>query len=280
MELFHKNSEELRKQLLFIASQQNVLVGLNITNKNVNDDLPSQVRIIREHFPDLSICIHLSVKYQYRRDPDQTLQRLSHVLGQLSSFPNCSILLISGSGKKRALDTVSALRRLYTLGTLPANLPIHVAYNPYSPNRLAQKEENDRLQRKLASHPGLVAGIYLQMGTDVSALRKGLDFIDGAVAETRNRIEDQCYRPQLYGSVFLPSRQLLAQMKFRPWNGVFLSPEYLANVDTADKISVNILSVYMSRGVMPVVESAVRTEEQLARLEGLLAMAQKRSLHQ
>ena len=39
------------------------------------------------------------------------------------------------------------------------------------------------------------------------------------------------------GSVFLPSRKLLAQMKFRPWNGVFLSDEYLGSVEAATAIT-------------------------------------------
>lgn len=30
---------------------------------------------------------------------------------------------------------------------------------------------------------------------------------------------------QLHGSIFLPSKQLLAQQRFRPWRGVFLSQE-------------------------------------------------------
>ncbi len=41
----------------------------------------------------------------------------------------------------------------------------------------------------------------------------------------------------MLGSLLIPSKRLLAQMKFRPWKGVFLSEEYLSDVEAADTIT-------------------------------------------
>lgn len=42
--------------------------------------------------------------------------------------------------------------------------------------------------------------------------------VEGADASSGNPTK----RIQVYGSVLVPSKKLLAQMKFRPWGGVFL----------------------------------------------------------
>jgi hypothetical protein len=60
------------------------------------------------------------------------------------------------------------------------------------------------------------------------------------------------------GSVFLPSAGLLARMRFRPWSGVFLSPEYLSGVDAAEAATRQLLGVYAEHGVVPIVEAELR----------------------
>ena len=51
---------------------------------------------------------------------------------------------------------------------------------------------------KLSS--GLVDSIWLQIGSDLEALRAGLEFLRDAAGDIR-----------IYGSVFVPSRQLLSR---------------------------------------------------------------------
>ena len=53
--------------------------------------------------------------------------------------------------------------------------------------------------------------------------------------------------------------RLLAQMKYRPWNGVFLSDEYLSSVEAANKLTQELLKVYEKFGVTPLLETALRT---------------------
>ena len=69
----------------------------------------------------------------------------------------------------------------------------------------------------------------------------------------------------------MPSKQLLAQMKFRPWTGVFLSDEYLSSVEAADAVTVKMLAMYHDAGVVPLVESKVAKAEHLRRAVDLLA---------
>lgn len=59
-------------------------------------------------------------------------------------------------------------------------------------------------------------------------------------------------------------------MRFRPWNGVFLSDEYLSGVDAAMESTRQLLSVYAQHGVVPLVESAVTSEADLETLRQLL----------
>lgn len=75
------------------------------------------------------------------------------------------------------------------------------------------------------------------------------------------------------GSVFVPSKQLLAQMRFRPWNGVFLDEGYLASVDAAEGLTASLLQEYHTAGVVPLVESRVATDAQLQAAMRLLSAA-------
>ena len=75
---------------------------------------------------------------------------------------------------------------------------------------------------------------------------------------------------QVVGSLFIPSPTLLTRMRARPWNGVFLSEEYLSSVPTADRITREIVALYERHGVEPLVESAVTSDEDFQRVRDLL----------
>jgi hypothetical protein len=64
----------------------------------------------------------------------------------------------------------------------------------------------------------------VQIGSDLELLADGLRFLGSLEAERCAAARGAAAAPlRLYGSVFVPSRQLLARMKFRPWNGAPLS---------------------------------------------------------
>ena len=71
----------------------------------------------------------------------------------------------------------------------------------------------------------------------------------------------------------IPSKQLLAQFKFRPWNGVYFSDEFLSSVERAEAITAQLLATYHCERIIPLVESKVSKEEHLQRAVGMLAHA-------
>jgi hypothetical protein len=62
-------------------------------------------------------------------------------------------------------------------------------------------------------------------------------------------------------------------MRFRPWNGVYLSEEYLGSVEGAERVTRGLLRLYGRYGVVPLVETAVKAERELDHALGLLAVA-------
>lgn len=62
-------------------------------------------------------------------------------------------------------------------------------------------------------------------------------------------------------------------MKYRPWNGVFLSDEYLSGIEAAEGITASILKVYHQYGVKPLVESKIGSTAELRRCHEMLEHA-------
>lgn len=293
LELFFKSPTELENQISFLRrtlASKPTLQGLNITNKGKDEDLLRSVKLLRREIADVDISVHYSLRHNYHGNQRKGQQALGAFCQELEHIGGCSVLLVSGSGKKRPLNTVTALDSLFSTAPVVArDMPIFVAFNPYLPDPADLAVEYDRLRAKVTTHPGRVAGIYLQMGSDMQALEKGLDHVACLAEEIREagagkeagktevEIEglggniDPSKRLTIYGSVFIPSKKLLAQMRFRPWNGVFLSDEYLESVQGAETVTRQLLEMYHKRGVVPLVESAVKDDKELARVEELLS---------
>ncbi|GFH12400.1 uncharacterized protein HaLaN_08080, partial [Haematococcus lacustris] len=159
-----------------------------------------------------------------------------------------------------------------------------------------QAVERQRLRSKLET--GLVAGVYVQIGSDLARLQSGLAFLRAAAIELRLRLTPAVPQSdplpiagsaavaaqglshsgpgkgelQLLGSVLLPSRKLLAQMRFRPWSGVLLSEEYLGSVEAAEAITREVVRTYAAHGVTPLIESSVRSASELQPVLDLLSL--------
>jgi hypothetical protein len=279
LELFFKSPSDLRLNTLpFLRAHHHLFRGVNITNKSKDDDLLESVSILQQELPNLDVCVHYSIKFNYFRSPAVTQTRLTAFLESLETRNNrestCSVLLVSGSGKRKGLDSLSALENLTATGR-PATargVPIYIAFNPYLQKPEDLEIERDRLKAKLMTDR--VAGVYLQMGTDLTALEAGLDYLENFFENTAlNSFESSVGNTssvEIYGSVFVPSKRLLAQMKFRPWNGVFLSEKYLNSVEEAEAITSSLLEIYKKRGVIPLVETAVKTEAEMKHVITLL----------
>ncbi|KAI9002444.1 hypothetical protein DFJ74DRAFT_775102 [Hyaloraphidium curvatum] len=246
---------------------------LNVPNKHPSDDLLGALELLLSSVvPPPDVCVHYSMKMHGRgdgavRELRSFLERIADVADGNKHAPKPSVLLVSGGGdpSKRPKSLVDAARALSSLASLRpdpasrARLPaIWVAYNPHLPDRTG---ELARLRTKLAS--GMVAGIALQIGADAGVLRQGLDALDRLVDELG------VPTPGVWGSVLVPSRAMLARMRFRPWSGVALPEEYLGSVEGAELLTGKVLRVYAERGVMPIVETAVEDGEGLRRAEAI-----------
>ena len=100
-----------------------------------------------------------------------------------------------------------------------------------------------------------MSSVWLQFGVRLDDLDRELLWLRGAFPAL-----------ELVGSVFLPTKKLIAQQKFRPWNGVALSDEYLSGPEAAERVTRQLLDLTSrATDVRPLVEApGVRTAKDLA----------------
>ena len=120
------------------------------------------------------------------------------------------------------------------------------------------KTEQRRLINKLNS--GLINSIWFQFGSDLQKLKKEIYFIKNIQT---NLSDINSNSIDIFGSIFIPSKQFLARFKFRPWRGVFLSNEYLNSIEESKIITKNILNLYSDNDIVPLIESECINQKQL-----------------
>ncbi len=135
-----------------------------------------------------------SVHKNYERSPAGAAAKLDAVYAALQAAcppgASLSLLLVSGSGPKKRYDSVAAVQQLGRRHKQPP-VPLHVAFNPYLPEGLGQEKE--RLRAKLAG--GRVAGVYLQIGTDLARLEAALQQLGALMDE----VYGAAPRPAIHG---------------------------------------------------------------------------------
>ena len=70
------------------------------------DQLLECCRIITSAVPSAQICVHYSLKWNYNQSMEQSFQAFADFCVTLSEDKQSSMLLVSGGGKKRKLDSV------------------------------------------------------------------------------------------------------------------------------------------------------------------------------
>ena len=268
IEISFKSLSELRNLLSFC--QQNNLLKLNLPCKNYlkKEFLLTSIKISREEYPDFNIIPHYSVAHQFSRNSKDTQKDLIQFIKFVEGLGCKEILLISGSQKKATLDSVKALNNIKNTPLYKDNVFFGVAFNPYLPEKLFEEELN-RLKLKINS--GLVSSIWFQFGTDFELLERRISLLENIIS---NCLYGNTTNPNifLYGSIFIPSKMFLARFKFRPWKGVYCSPQFLESVDFANEIVVRILSVYKKYNIYPIVESNISTDSELKSLKNLVKL--------
>ena len=263
-ELFFKTGAELRLLLRNTRSLDITVNKFNLPNKIKHErkDLLKSASIIQNEYgksgETIDVCIHYSMKNNKGKTVEESLAMFTSFVDQVSSLsfssesssenPVREILLCSGGGKEKTKpDSVEILKSLST-AVIPSNISLAVVFNPYEINT---ENEQRRLKEKLFYN---VNRIYLQFGSDLNKLIEGMDFI---VELNKERLLRGDVPLNVAGSVMLPSKQLLARFRFRPWAGLVLSGEFLNNIDFADKTVRNIIRIYRKYNVEPIIETAV-----------------------
>jgi len=251
VELFFKTPDQLRDSVRFLASQG--ITSFNLVNKNKQEPMVHWVETIQEECPQADVCAHYSLKYNKIPRARQDEAHVDRLTNFMSVVPAHEVLIVTGTGtlaKSSSWNTVKALQFISPLSPTKAptrSIPrVAVAYNPYFPDTADQAREDESLAQKLAT--GRVDKIYLQFGTDTERLERALGRLstmlanDDPVGDEKSMTKRKTV--EIAGSLFLPTPKLIAQQKFRPWNGVFLSPEFLSGPEVAQEVVESMIRIY------------------------------------
>jgi hypothetical protein len=226
-------------------------------NRHHEDKLLNWTKTLQQHIPDASICTHYSVKFNRGFNNTSSEGAVDHAFNTFSSFQEsfedalvstaidddlckehkCEILLVSGDYGKQiqkdsssnhnlhstSLDILTKLQNLqkdalqeYCSVDRPTKLC--VAFNPFHKSSQALDKEKLRLRQKLET--GQVRKIYLQFGSDVKRLERGLHWLNTKI---------DCDKVDVCGSIFLPMAEVLDRLQKRPLPGVYLSQRFLTS---------------------------------------------------
>ncbi|CAJ1936417.1 unnamed protein product [Cylindrotheca closterium] len=256
IEVFFKDEADLRSRIQFLSSKG--ISAFNIVNKNNRDTLQEWLTTIHEENPSSDVCVHYSAKYNKSRKQDGAFDLFKTFMKNMDNIEGKhDVLLITGSGAKGKFNTVSGLQRIES----SYKTPIAVAFNPFFPTEEDLEAERKRLKDKLATKQ--VKKVYFQFGSDLRRLQDSLDWL--ATLRSQHQFD-------ICGSIFLPTKRLISQQKFRPWNGVFLKEEFLGSEDGAKSIVLEMMKLYEIYDCEILIEApGVRNEKDMQMVESLLA---------
>ena len=249
-ELSFKNITQLENKLNFC--KLNNLKNINIPCKGLikKELFNYTINYISKNFHEFNVTYHYSLYHQYSKNKDKSYQDLLDFIKNSYSNRNYEILLVSGSNKKKNFDSVDALGFLKKEKNLKVKLG--TAYNPYLKKYYNISSERDRFKRKFST--GLINSIWFQYGTDIEVLQNEVTYLN-------NIAKDE--KLNLFGSLFIPSKQFIARFKFRPWKEVYISEKYLYSIDNFFDFTSDLVSFYKDNNITPVIESDFSSSEKL-----------------
>jgi len=249
-ELSFKNISQLETKLNFCRF--NNLKNINIPCKGLikKELFNSTVNYISKEFYEFNVTYHYSLYHQYSKNKDKSYLDFLDFIKNSHNNRNYEILLVSGSKKKKNFDSIDALGHLKKEKNLKVKLGI--AYNPYLKKYYNISSERERFERKIST--GLINSIWFQYGTDIKVLQNELTCLKKiAKYEKLN----------LFGSLFIPSKQFIARFKFRPWKEVYISEKCLSHLDNFFDFTSDLVSFYKNNNITPVIESDFSSSEKL-----------------
>ena len=250
-ELSFKNISQLEKKLNFCRF--NNIKNINIPCKGLikKELFDSTINYISKNFHEFNVTYHYSLYHQYSKNKNKSYQDLLEFVKNSQTNRNYKILLVSGSNKKKNFDSIDALAYLNKVKNLKVKLGI--AYNPYLKKYYKISTERERFERKIST--GLINSIWFQYGTDINVLQNEVTYLKYVAKEEKLN---------LFGSLFIPSRQFIARFKFRPWKEVYISEKFLNALDNFFDFTNDLVSFYEKNNITPLIESDFSSSNKLA----------------
>ena len=256
-ELSFKNISQLENKLNFCKF--NKIKNINIPCKGpIKKNFFNQtIDYISKNYSEFNVTYHYSLYHQYSQNKEKSYQDFLDFLKNSYLNRNYEILLVSGSNKKKNFDSIEALTYLKKEKNLKIKLGI--AYNPYLKKYYGISSERERFGRKISTK--LINSIWFQYGTDIKVLQNELTYLKNvAKGEKLN----------LFGSLFIPSKQFIARFKFRPWKEVHISEKFLYSLDNFFDFTRDLVSFYRKNNITLVIESDFSSSEKLHSVYGFL----------
>tara|TARA_Y100001968_G_C19296846_1_gene687051 strand:+ start:246 stop:1040 length:795 start_codon:yes stop_codon:yes gene_type:complete len=249
-ELSFKNISQLDKKLNFC--KLNNIKNINIPCKGfIKKELfSSTINYLSKNFHEFNVTYHYSLYHQYSKNRRKSYQDFLYFVKNSDTNRNYKILLVSGSNKKKNFDSIDILNYLKKEKNLGFKLGI--AYNPYLKKYYKISSERERFERKIAT--GLINSIWFQYGTDIQALQNDLNYLKKVAKDEKLN---------LFGSLFIPSKQFIARFKFRPWKEVYISQKYLNDLEKFFDFTSDLISFYKKNNITPLIESDFSSSEKL-----------------
>ena len=256
-ELSFKNITQLENKLNFC--KLNNIKNINIPCKGLikKDLFNDTINYISKNFNEFNVTYHYSLYHQYSKNKVKSYEDFLDFIKNSHSNRNYEILLVSGSNKKKNFDSIDALGFLKKEKNLIVKLGI--AYNPYLKKYYNISSERERFQRKIST--GLINSIWFQYGTDIKVLKYELTYLKKITKDERLN---------LFGSLFIPSKQFITRFKFRPWKEVYISEKCLYSLDNFFDFTSELVSFYKNNNITPVIESDFSSSEKLDSVHSFL----------
>ena len=249
-ELSFKNISQLDNKLNFC--KLNNIKNINIPCKGLikKDLFNSTIKYISKNYYEFNVTYHYSLYHQYSKNKEKSYQDFLDFVKNSHINRNYEILLVSGSNKKKTFDSVDVLGYLKKEKNLKVKFGI--AHNPYLRKYYDNTSERERFDKKLSS--GLINSIWFQYGTDIKELQNELTYLKKIAKDEKLN---------LFGSLFIPSKQFISRFKFRPWKGVYISEKFLCSLDDFYVFTRDLIRFYKNNNITPVIESDFSSSEKL-----------------
>ena len=264
VEISFKDFDQLKKRLDFCVNKKIYKINIPCKGNIKKDFLLDVVKFIGVEYKNLDVIYHYSFYHQFYNSNNISYQKFLNFVELNQTFNKSNqILLVSGSKKRREFEVLNILEKLKS--DLSKNIKFGVAFNPYFIEERYFKIERNRLIDKLNSY--FVQSIWLQFGSEINQLSREINFLKEILGNSKKLIDKEI---DIYGSLFIPSKQFLARFKFRPWRGVYLSDKYLNSLEESGKITKNIIDFYLTNSIIPLVETELCTEKQFLHAHNLI----------